>query len=172
MHRQTTTPEGHADAPTTRDLFNRLKSLSGKETAYSVAKHYGWNANTVRRWEKGHSSLDDDHVEQVAHILGLDPGYVAFCVVTERMKSTNLAIQMRNWLAQHSSAAIVVLAVFLGSFAGFTHAQAPALSAAVASGACILCSIAARPRQRTRKTRANLRHLITGWPPVGFLRSL
>lgn len=92
------------DLPTTRDLFARLKSLSGKDSAYGVAKHYGWNPGTVRRWELGHSRLDEKHINDVADALGLDRGFVGLCVAIESTTDANLAADMARFVAQPQAA--------------------------------------------------------------------
>lgn len=90
--------------PTTRDLYERLKSLSGKETAYGVAKHFGWNPGTVRRWEKGHCALDVKHVNEVADALGLDRGFVGLCIAVESTNDANLAADMARFVLQPRAA--------------------------------------------------------------------
>lgn len=154
------------ELPTTYDFFVMLKSLTGKETAYGVAKAHGWNATTVRRWEKRHSVLDDDHIQQVAAALNLDPGDVAACVSVERISNDKLANQLRTWLINHGTAAALILAVFTA----YWPAPAVAAVAKFAQPVCILCQIASGRLRRLARRLMALSAPVAGSPgPVPFV---
>ena len=152
---------------TTRDLYDRLKSLSGKETAYGVAKYFGWQQNTVRRWEKGHATLDEESVRAVSAALGLDPGYVALCMAAERTQSDILSAQMRAWISTHAgTAAALFFAVFTVLFSPDARADQGANARLFLGDSLYIMRTAARARALVGRLRRPVRtHPRTAYRP-------
>lgn len=82
---------------TTKDLFDGLQALLGKDSAYAVAKHLGATPGSGLNWKKG-KTMDDMFAIKAALSLGLDPDYVLACLQAERVeKSANSEAAVEHW---------------------------------------------------------------------------
>lgn len=92
------------DLPTSREWFERVKRAKNLKSAYAVAHLLGVSQQTARNWELGRTTLDSRAVESVAHVLAVDPGYVALCVAVEREHSDKLSRAMAHYLLAAANA--------------------------------------------------------------------
>lgn len=126
---------------TTKGLLLRLAETKNLNTDYQISKFLQADRASVSLWMKGVRVMSDDWGKRVAAELGLDPVYVCLCLAAERSPDANLATQMREWLTQHASAALIVFAVFsvLSPTSGASDFGANANEND--SKRCILCQI-------------------------------
>lgn len=69
---------------TTHDLYNGVKSLTGKDSAYAVGKFLGASRVTAGSWRDGKTTMDDAYAIRAALALNLDPDFVLACLAAER----------------------------------------------------------------------------------------
>lgn len=69
---------------TTHDLYEGIKSLTGKDSAYAVGKYLGASRVTAGSWRDGRTTMDDAYAIRAAEALNLDPDYVLACLASER----------------------------------------------------------------------------------------
>lgn len=73
---------------TTKYLYDGIKSLTGKDSAYSVAKFLEATPVSARNWRDG-KTMDDNNARKAAIALGLNPEYVIACIHAERVENSN-----------------------------------------------------------------------------------
>lgn len=133
-----------------------------------LADKFGVTFGTVRNWTRG-GTMDAAQIRTAATLLEEDAEWIAFCLAPERLKDAGLATQMRAWLVQHGTAAVLVLSVFSAVSGGFAHAAHTAAVPGIAPGHSILCKTLWRFRRAVGNIRANLRPPFTSLPFVGNL---
>lgn len=102
---------------TTKSLLDELAARKNIKSGYGLAKYLEADPASVSLWNRGARVMSDDWGIKLAQQLQLDPAYVCLCLAAERSTDANLATQMRAWLVQHASAAVLILSVFTVSFA-------------------------------------------------------
>lgn len=133
-----------------------------------LADKFGVAFNTCRNWMRG-GTMDAAQIRTAATLLEEDPEWIAFCLAPERLKDASLASQMRAWLVQHGTAALLVLAVFSAFSGGSAQAAHTATVAGIAPAICILCKTLERLRRAAGNFRASPRPRFQPLPPVGNL---
>lgn len=74
----------------TSDLMAAAKGAKGITSNYRLARVLDTSDNTLYRWKKGESVPDDSHAVKLAHMAGLDPGYVVAAMRALREKDPEL----------------------------------------------------------------------------------
>ncbi|MDP2227582.1 MAG: hypothetical protein Q8J78_08915 [Moraxellaceae bacterium] len=101
---------------TTLDLFNGVKTLTGKDSAYAVGKYLQVDPDTAGNWAKGKATMGDQAAVKAAAALGLDPEYVLACMHLEREKNAELRKVWERIVLVTTRAAVLVLAVIAPPF--------------------------------------------------------
>jgi len=146
------------------EVMRRHKLLNNNQFAAKC----GVDPSTGLDWSRGVVPKKAAHIETLAMLLDEEPGYLAHCFAVERESDANLATQMRAWLVQHSTAAMLVFAVFLG----ISHTSEAAASLSPAQGddlnAVYYVKWQTALIRALGKYRANYRALFCVLPFVGF----
>lgn len=111
---------------TTKQFYERAKAVAGAKSDYEFAKTLGLTRAAVSKYVTGKSSFDDEVAEQIAGILGLEPGYVMACAHAERSKDTT---NRARWLRVAALLAAAVIPPAAGAAshnaAGFSESNQP-----------------------------------------------
>ncbi|MDO9011345.1 MAG: hypothetical protein Q7U78_05995 [Gallionella sp.] len=103
----------------TLDFVSDLKTKTGLESDYAIAKLLGVTKTTLSSYRNKKSFFDDSIAIQVADLLNEDAAYVVACIHAERAKHSNeralwerIAAMMQTKEASGIAAALLVL-IFL-----------------------------------------------------------
>lgn len=110
---------------TTRRLVAALMEKYDIESKYAVAQLMGASQKAVRNWIDEGRTMDDQHAEKAAQLLGLDYEYVLICMQMERSKNNPVTVRAWQKIAESWDASHV--AGFVLSFMA-TYAAIPAPS--------------------------------------------
>lgn len=105
---------------TTVDIYNGVKSLIGKDSAYAVGKVLGASNQAALTWRDGKHVMDDARAIKAAQLLGWDADHVLACLAAERAAragSDETAAVWRHVALRLATAASVV---FLGIYSVFS----------------------------------------------------
>lgn len=101
---------------TTQDLYNGVKSLTGKDSAYAVAKQLGANHQSACNWRDARTTMDDFYAMKAALQLGLDPDYVLACLAAERAQRGHQDETAAAWLRIAQRLAVAASVCYLALF--------------------------------------------------------
>lgn len=87
----------NAQPITTQDLYNSIKSLIGKDSAYAVGKALGATNQAACNWRDGKHAMDDQYALRAALALGLDPDFVLACLAAERAQRVHQEETAAAW---------------------------------------------------------------------------
>ena len=99
---------------TTQVVYDAIKSLIGKESAYAVAKFLGASSVTAGSWRHGKTTMDDPFAIKAAEALGWDVDVVLASLAAERADRAAKPDTAAAWhriAVRLSTAAAVVFAV-------------------------------------------------------------
>jgi hypothetical protein len=92
----------------TEYLYNGIKSLIGKDSAYAVSKYFDVTRTTAGYWRDSEVVMDDSHGLVAAKALNLDPDLVLAGLAAERAakgKDSDAAAVWRSIALRLSTAA-------------------------------------------------------------------
>jgi predicted transcriptional regulator len=78
--------KGNPAMKTTLEFISDLKTKTGLDSDYAIAKHLGITKTALSQYRLGKSFLGDQTAMKVAEMLEIDPAYVVACVHAERTK--------------------------------------------------------------------------------------
>lgn len=104
---------------TTIDLYNGVKALIGKDSAYAVGKFLGATNQGACNWRDGKCVMDDAYGLKAAQALGWDADHVLACLAVERAERAGSAETAAVWRHVALRLATAASVVFLGIYSVF-----------------------------------------------------
>lgn len=104
---------------TTIDLYEGVKALIGKDSAYAVAKYLGASIQSGYNWRDSTKVMDDEYGLKAANALGWDSDHVLACLAAERAERAGSAETAAVWRHVALRLATAASVVFLGVYSVF-----------------------------------------------------